>query len=236
MEREPTSGAECRPMKLLRSVCLLVFAGVLVAGCNYVRGPEERTDDGLVRVPSRAAGGVYRLPGQEFNQYKRVLLEPAIIEFKSGWRDAHKEVTDAELTRIRKEAVELFRKEFTRELVDRGKYEFADALGADVLLVTPRVVDLDIPAPDAGSEIGTKSYTPGPIKMQITGDLRDGASNALVARVITFEGEQRYGFNELRLANRTTNAHEMRLGFGKWSKMVHEALNVAKASKPGTWN
>jgi hypothetical protein len=211
---------------------LLVLAGACAAGCSYTRGPEERTDDGLVRVPSRAAGGVYRLPGAEFSQYKRVILEPAIVEFKSGWRDVHKEVSDAEVARIRKEAVELFRKEFTRELVDRGKYEYADALGEDVLLVTPRVVDLDIPAPDAGTEVGTKSYTPGPIKMQVTGDLRDGASNALVARVIIFEGQERYGFNELRLANRTTNAHEMRLGFGKWSKMVREALNVAKASQP----
>jgi hypothetical protein len=223
-------------MNLLRTAGLLILMGAWVAGCGYVRGPEERTDDGLVRVPSRAAGGVYRLPGAEFSQYKRVMLEPAIIEFRSGWRDMHREVSDADVARIRKEAVELFRKEFARELVDRGRYEFADVLAADVLLVTPRVVDLDIAAPDAGNEIGTKSYTPGPIKMQVTGELRDGASNALVARVIVFEGQERYGFNEMRLANRTTNAHELRLGFAKWSKMVHEALNVAKASKPGTWN
>ena len=32
----------------------------LLAGCGYTRVPEERTDDGLVRVPSRASGGVYR--------------------------------------------------------------------------------------------------------------------------------------------------------------------------------
>jgi hypothetical protein len=220
-------------MHLLRSLSLLVMTSALLIGCSYVRGPEERTDDGLVRVPSRADGGVYRLPGAEFSQYKRLILEPAIIEFKSGWRDAHKEVQDSDIARIRKEAVELFRKEFTRQLVDRGNYEFADVPAADVLLVTPRVIDLDIPAPDAGTEIGTKSYTPGPIEMQVTGDLRDGASNALVARVTIFEGQERYGFNELRLANRTTNAHEMRMGFGRWSKMVHEALNVAKATKPG---
>lgn len=214
--------------------CLCICAAALAAGCSYTRGPEERTDDGLVRVPSRAEGGVYRLPGQEFTQYKRVILEPAIIEFKPGWREQHREVTDGDVARIRKEAVELFRKEFTRELVERGKYGLADSLSDDVLLVTPRVIDLDIPAPDAGTEVGTKSYTPGPIKMQVTGDLRDGASNALVARVIIFEGQERYGFNELRLANRTTNAHEMRLGFTKWSKLVREALNVAKASRPGS--
>jgi hypothetical protein len=51
-------------------------------------------------------------------------------------------------------------------------------------------------------------------------------------RVIVFEGQDRYAFDELRLANRSTNAHEMRIAFGKWSMMVHEALNVAKVVRP----
>jgi hypothetical protein len=68
--------------------------------------------------------------------------------------------------------------------------------------------------------------------MQVTGDLRSAESNALLARVVILEGQSRYGFNELRLANRTTNAHEMRLAFSKWSKLVREALNVAKATRP----
>lgn len=214
-----------------RASWVLVLSCLLAAGCGYVRKAEERTDDGLVRVPSRASGGVYRAPGASFNQYRRIILEPATIEFASNWRDNHPEVTDADLARIRNEASKLFRDEFTRELVDRGRYEFADAPGADVLLVTPRVLDLDIAAPDAANEMATRSYTPGPVKMQVASDLRDAASGALVGRVITFEGQSRYGFNELRLANRTTNAHEMRLGFAKWAKLVHEALNVAKATR-----
>ena len=62
-------------------------------------------------------------------------------------------------------------------------------------------------------------------------DTSDATSNKLLARIIIFEGQTRYGFDELRLANRSTNAHEMRLGFGKWSMMVREALNVAKATR-----
>jgi hypothetical protein len=68
--------------------------------------------------------------------------------------------------------------------------------------------------------------------MQVAGEIRDSEKNTLLARVIVFAGQDRYGFDELRLANRSTNAHEMRLGFGKWSRMVHEALNVAKAARP----
>jgi hypothetical protein len=218
-----------RPAWVPVAACLLA---AVLAGCSHVRGPDERTDDGLVRVASRAAGGVFRAPDASFIQYQRVILEPPTIEFLEGWRKQHEKVTDTELARISMEAVQLFRDEFTRVLIDDGPYEFADAPAPDVLLIVPRVVDLDIPAPEAGTEVGVRSYTPGPVKMQVVGDLRDASSNRLVGRVTIFEGQYRYGYDDLRLANRVTNAHELRLGFGKWSRMLLEALHVAKAAKP----
>ena len=216
-------------MGLTSAACLLAC---LLAGCGHTRGPDERTDDGLVRVPSRAAGGVYRAPGANFTAYKRVILEPPTIEFIKDWRKEHKDVSDAEIVRILSESVKLFREEFTRILIEEGPYEFADEPGDDVLLVVTRIVDLDIPAPDAGGTPGVKQYTPGPVKMQVVGEFRDASTNQLVGRVIIFEGQERYGMYDLRLANRATNAHEMRLGFSKWSRMALEALNVAKAGKP----
>ena len=213
-------------------VIVMLLASVL-AGCGYTRVAEERTDDGLVRVPSRASGGVYRDPAADFTPFKRIILEPPTIEFTTDWREAHPEVKDAEVRRIRDEAVRLFREQFTRELVDRGNFELTDTLAPDVLLIAPRVVDLDIPAPEANTDLDKRSYTPGPVRMQITGDVRSAVNNNLLMRVIIFEGQSRYGNDELRLANRSTNAHELLVGFGKWSKMLNEALNVAKAMQPG---
>ena len=215
-----------------RGYFLLACAALLLAGCGYSRIPEEVTDDGLVRVPSRAAGGVYRAPGAEFGQYKRLILEPPTIEFMPNWREQHPEVSDREALRLRDEAVKLFHDEFKREFVDRGNYEFAETPGEDVLLVIPRVVDLDIPAPDAGRDIDVKTYTQGPVKMQVVGELRDASSNQLVGRVIVFEGQSQYSKYGMHQATRASNAHEMRLGFAKWSKIAHEALYVAKASRP----
>lgn len=210
---------------------LVLLAACLLAGCGYTRLAEERTDDGLVRVPSRTAGGVYRAPEADFTGYRRIIIEPPTIEFVTDWREHHPEVDDAELARLRNDAVKLFSEQFERELVDRGPYEFADSPAPDVLRVMPRVVDLDLPAPDAGNDVGQKTFTPGPVKMQVTGELRDSTSGALLMRVIVFEGQNQYSFNELRLANRSTNVHEMRIGFGKWAMMVHEALNVAKVAR-----
>ena len=227
------AGAESQVMRNPSALPLvLAVIAAILAGCGHSGIAEERTDDGLVRVPSRAAGGVYRDPSADFTPYKRVILEPPTVEFVKDWRKQHPEITDADQIRIRKDVVALFRDEFERELVDRGPYEFADRPEPDVLLVTPRIVDLDIIAPDAGRNVGERTLTPGPVKMQVTGELRDASSNRLLARVIIFEGQTRYGFDELRLANRSTNAHEMRLGFGKWSMLVNEALNVAKATRP----
>ncbi len=213
------------------AVCV-PLATLLIAGCKGQLPPEERTDDGLVRVPSRASGGVYRNLEATFTQYKRVMIEPLTIEFRSDWRRQHPEVDDAEIRRIQTEAAKLFREEFLEVLVEEGPYELTEVREPDVMVVVPRVLDMDIPAPGAGVEPGVRSYAPHPVKFQMNGEVRDAMNGAVLLRVIVFEGEERYGFGELRLANRVTNAHEMRMGFTKWSRLVREALDIAKVAPP----
>lgn len=215
-----------------RTATILVLGTILAAGCAADRPPEEITPDGLVRVPSRSAGGVYRAPDASFIQYRRVILEPPSIGFVKKWMDNHPDVSATEIARMRAETVSLFRQEFARELVERGPYEFAEDPAADVLLVVPTIDDLDIVAPESSVEPGTRTYTTGPVTMKVTGELRDAQTGRLVGRVITYQPPERYPFNEFRIANRVTNAHEQRMVFAKWSRLVREALNVAKAERP----
>jgi hypothetical protein len=211
----------------------LAFAAALAAGCAADRPPEETTPDGLVRVPARSFGGVYRAPGASFIQYQRLILEPPSVSFVKDWAEKHPDVDTEEMARIRKEAIDLFRVEFERELVKRGPYEFAQEPAPDVLLVVPAIEDLDMTAPEAGSEPLTRTYTTGrPVTLKVTGDLRDAQTGKLVGRVITYHPPERYPFNDLRIANRTAHAHEQRLIFAKWSLLVREALNVAKTERP----
>lgn len=234
-------------MKLWR-VGVFVAMACALAGCRSLPGPEEMTDDGLVRVASRASGGVFRKPDAQFVQYKRLILEPPVIAFRSGWRDQHRDVTDNDVRKIRDDASELFREEFERALIKNGPWQFAENPDADVLIVEPRIEDLDIPAPRAGSDpSGTKTYTSGPIKMRIIGELRDAQSGVIVARVDRFDGNEDYGIgvsspplrnatgldsSQLREATRISNIHEMRMAFGRWSRLLREALDVAKATRP----
>ena len=47
----------------------------LLAACTANLPPKETTPDGLVRVPSRAEGGVYRNPTADFTRYKRLMID-----------------------------------------------------------------------------------------------------------------------------------------------------------------
>jgi hypothetical protein len=221
-------------MKIWR-VGVLAAVSCVLASCRSLPGPEEMTDDGLVRVASRAAGGVYRKPDAQFVQYKRIILEPPVIAFRRGWRDQHPEVTDVDVRKIRDMASEAFREEFERAMISQGGWTFAENPEPDVLIVEPRIADLDIPAPDPGRDAGVaKTYTTGPVKMQVIGELRDAQTGVIVGRVDMFDGNEDYGLgsDRLRVASRVTNLHEMRMTFGRWSRLLRESLDVAKATRP----
>src|SRR5437868_8368035 len=66
-----------------------IGCAAIMAGCRNLPGPTEVTPDGLQRVPSRRAGGVFRLPGAPFAQYRRLILEPVTVSFVEGWEKSH---------------------------------------------------------------------------------------------------------------------------------------------------
>lgn len=216
-------------MATRRALLAAMCVEVCLAASRAIRAePAETTNDGLVRVPSRRSGGVFREPGWPFTQYQRLIVEPVTVTFIKDWEKNHeKEVSDKEIRRIRDEAAKLFREEFERELITRAKYAFANEAAADVLIVVPTITELDIPAPESDN-LDKDSYAPRSVALRITGELRDATTSRLVGRVDTFAGGDRYGVNELRPVNRGTNAHEIRSGIRQWTALLREALNVAK--------
>ena len=68
--------------------------------------------------------------------------------------------------------------------------------------------------------------------MQMTGELRDGVTGDILLRVNMIDPEDRLKVNHISGPNRVTNAHEIRSSLERWSRLVREAIDVAKASKP----
>jgi hypothetical protein len=209
---------------------MAVFA--LLAACKGNLPPPETTPDGLTRVPSRSEGGVYRDLDADFTRYKRLMIEPLTVEFRDGWRQQHRNVSDSELRRIQLETANAFRETFTRILVDEGSFELAEVREADVFVVVPRMLNLKIPAPENEVDAGYSSYSPNPVSLQMNGELRDGVSGALLLRVIMIDSENREKMIGNSGSNRIANAREIRDSLERWSRLVREAIDVAKASKP----
>ena len=216
-------------MNKLRIGVLAVFT--LLAACKGNLPPTETTPDGLVRVPSRSEGGVYRDLNADFTRYKRLMIEPLTVEFRDGWRQQHPNVSDSEVRRIQLETTNAFREEFTRILVDEGPFELAEVREADVFVVVPRMLDLKIPAPENETDAGYSSYSPRPVSLQMNGELRDGVSGALLLRVILIDSAVREKYIGSSGVNRIANAREIRNSLERWSRLVREGIDVAKASK-----
>ena len=217
-------------MTKMRVGVLAVFA--LLAACTASLPPAETTDDGLVRVPSRPEGGVYRNVNVDFTRYKRLMIEPLTVEFVKGWRKQHRDVSKSEVRRIEAETAKSFREVFTAILVDEGPFELAEVREADVLVVVPRMLDLKIPAPETEADTGYNTYSPRPVSLQMTGELRDGVNGAVLLRVNMIDAEDRLSVDKISGPNRVANAHEIRASLERWSRLVREAVDVAKASKP----
>jgi hypothetical protein len=214
----------------LRVGVLAVF--VSLAACKGNLPPPETTPDGLARVPSSTGGGVYRDLNADFTRYKRLMIEPLTVEFRNGWRQQHRNVSDSEVRRIQLETATAFREVFTEILVDEGPFEMADVREADVFVVVPRMLDLKIPAPEHEGDAGYSSYSPKPVSLQMTGELRDGVNGALLLRVIVIDSEDREKMVGNSANSRIGNAREIRDSLERWSRLVREAIDVAKTAKP----
>ena len=154
-----------------------------------IRPPEETTADGLVRVPSRSVGGVYRAPEATFTQYRRIILEPPSISFIKDWRKKHPEVSPTELARIRSGISAVVSRRVharirqARSVQVRGRSGAGRSAGGSRHRRTRHRG-----ARKPGDAPGDAHLSTGrPVTMKVTGDLRDASTGKIVGRVITYQ-------------------------------------------------
>jgi hypothetical protein len=222
--------------KTLKTGRLLCF-GILLAlmsGTASGRGElPKTTTDGLNLIESKKVDAVYWLDGATLEPYKRVLILDCHVSFEKDWQKnynrnkvrASDQVSAEDMTRIRNELAAAFNEEFLKELQDKGGYEVVDTPAADVLILRPSIVDLQIAAPDIQSAGVVHNYVASAGAMTLYLELYDAASNAIIGRVVDAREDRQGG--PIERADSFSNRIAANKMLGAWARLLREALDEA---------
>lgn len=190
--------------------------------------------DGLQPIAVKNIDLAYARPGASLAAYRRIQLDPVLVEFSKRWdperTGSRLKFSSDEREAIRAAVGRAVREEFARELQATGRYQVVAAdTGPDVLRVTPRILNLYLNAPDAGSAARTRTYMTSAGEMTLLAELRDSSSSEVLVRFADRREADNVRFER---ANGMVNEVEIRTVAGAWARVLRKALDEAQGVQP----
>lgn len=191
--------------------------------------PPETTFDGLELVASERVDLAYVKPGADFGPYSKVLILEAGVAFRKGWEREHRgggsihRITARDIEKIKQGMADLLREVFVEVLEADGGYPVVEAVGDDVLLLRPAIINLDVTAPDTGNRGRSYSFTSSAGEATLFLELYDSVSGEILARVLDREVGRDYG--RFRYTTRVSNSAEARRMLKQWAGQLRAALD-----------
>lgn len=166
----------------------------------------------------------------DFGSYQKVLLDRASVEFRKNWvRDQRtrndKSIRAEDEARIKTGVADLLRHVLASELTEKGGFTLTKDSGPGVMRMTPRIVDLDIIAPDRVRDGIGYSLVDSQGYMTLELDVYDAASGELLATTSRFEEDRRKGYMEWTTSVTNRNAGKFMLQ--RWSRWLLKGLDQA---------
>ena len=195
--------------------------------------PPEVTKDGLQLYKKTKERLAYVKPGATFTQYKRVAILDCYVEFSKEWvkdynseqRDPSRQIRENDLDRAKKALQGDFKKIFTEELQEGGRYQITDSGGPDVLVLRPALINIQVSAPDLMTAGRSTTYVESAGGMTIYLELWDSASNTILARVIDGKADPAlYGQPSSSVTNRAAADRMMR----SWADELRSRLDLVR--------
>jgi len=214
------------------TVCAGISAGLLAAGCTMNDNYPAMTADGLPRVEDKRLDAVYWQPELDLSAYDKILIEECDVSFRKNWqRDQNTDrapgawVTEKDMDRIRNQLAERFSEIFVTELTEDGAFEVVSEAGLGVLRVRPKIVDLDVYAPDIFEPGIRRVIVTEAGRMTLELDLIDAATGEPVGRIVD-RRRARY-YSEGRVANSVTNRVEADAMLRRWALLLKSSLTAS---------
>jgi len=235
---EPISAYD---MKYRKPTPSFVAIAALCAGLSLVcsmaiagkEPPPEVTNDGLHLYKQTKERIAYVRPGATFTRYKRVAILDCYVEFSEQWvkdynrdqRDPSRRIRDSDLDRARTALQGDFRKIFTEELEQGGRYQITGSGGPDVLVLRPALINVQVSAPDLMTPGRSTTFVQSAGTMTIYLELWDSASNRIMGRVIDGQADpDLYGQASSRVTNRAAAERMMR----SWASELRDRLDLVR--------
>jgi hypothetical protein len=225
-----------RIFKLSLTVLVLLVSVLSISPAWAKKNLPAVNDEGMELVKDSDLATVYADPGADLGIYNRIWLEDASVAFKKNWkRDQNRgyslKVKDSDMQRIMEDVSTLFREVFTQELQDGG-YELVEEEGADVLVVKPAIVDLNVHAPDIKSANRSNSYSESAGEMTLNLELFDSVTGDKIAKATDRKRDYDRGYLQWRTS--VSNRADARRMMTPWAKALRSALDEAKSSATST--
>jgi hypothetical protein len=220
----------------LRVAVGLFLASLIATGLALAKDVPDNWD-GLVRVKSKRMDAAFVAPGADFRAYTKVMLDPTYVAFRKNWlRDVNdsttgvsRDVSDEQAQKILEKAKTGFTEVFTKEFQKAG-ITVVTAPAADVLRLSPAVIDLYINAPDTMSAGMSRTYTMEAGEATVVLEARDSVTNALLGRAV--DRRETQGTGVATITSSVTNIAEFERLFSQWAKIVIKGFGELKALSP----
>ena len=194
--------------------------------------PVEAPDPGLDIVEKSWHGEIRFTADVDWTTYSKIQLERATVEFRKRWvRDQRQRsgivIKEKEQERIKSDLADLLDEVLKRELSSKAGYVFVDESGADVMRVIPRVVDLDVIAPDRVRDYIGYALTDSQGNMTLELEFYDSLNGDLLATTSQYQEDPIKGYMEWTTS--VTNRRAARLMLERWTSWLREWLDEARA-------
>ena len=219
-------------------LAIVAIGAVVIAGCATTAKMNSdlpaMTEDGLKLVPSKRVDALYWRDGATLKPYTSVQLAECTVAFKKDWLrnqnqnryDLATRVKPEDMDRIKAALSTRFNEEFTKVL-EKGGYKVVDEGGADVLVLRPAIINLDVTAPDVRTAGMTRTYTTSAGEMTLYVELFDSATGAKIGQAI--DRQRALDNGRITYTNSVTNTAEANRILRKWANLLVDALDEAKA-------
>lgn len=215
---------------------LFICGGLTFAAEQGKLKKGDVTNDGLTVMKSTRFTEKQIKMGVTWAEYTKYQISPVEVSFRKDWkRDYNRDqksleakVTDEDMARIKETMGKIVLEEFDRALQEKGSFKKADQADSNTLLFKPRIIDLDVYAPDVqNSSAISRTYIRQAGRATLFLEVHDAVSGEILGRWIDTREDPDRGYFDW--ANRITNAERARFVIVPWVRRLVEGLDDLKA-------